>query len=287
MIVIASTSGDLLATHASILERKAYFHSEENFKVVSGCEQQPEQRTVQGSAVMNVNRLAAMQGIRALMAKTVANGCTENEALAAAAKVGELMDRYGLTYSDLELKSERCRQHSATDNYHDINVVADAIARFCSCRVWFSGGGIRYFGLPIDIVIASYMTSLCRSAMDASFYAFANSSARAGNNTRRELRKPFMVAMGCRLSERMIDLSSAREAKATTANGTSLVGVKKAVVEEQYLALGLKLTPDRASRYRDNNAARAAGRAAGDRVNLVTGIHGTPTSKSLPPRQFG
>jgi hypothetical protein len=286
MIVVASMSSDLFAIHASSTKTKAHFHSGGHSEIVSGCEQQLQQGTVQGSAVMNVNRLAAMQRIRALMAKTVANGCTENEALAAAAKVGELMDRYGLTYSDLELKSERCRQHSATDNYHDVNVVADAIARFCSCRVWFSGGGIQYFGLPIDVVIASYMTSLCRSAMNVSFDAFANSSARPRKNTRRELRKPFMMAMGCRLSERIKELSSAREAKATTANGTSLVAVKNAVVEEQYLALGLKLTPGRASRYRDNNAARAAGRAAGDRVNLVTGIHGTPTSKSLPRRQF-
>ena len=81
---------------------------------------------------MNANRLAAMQRIRALMGKTVANGCTESEALAAAAKIGELMDRYGLTYSDFELKSERCEVHEATHSYHDVNLVAVAIARFCS-----------------------------------------------------------------------------------------------------------------------------------------------------------
>lgn len=232
---------------------------------------------------MNANRLAAMQRIRALMAKTVANGCTESEALAAAAKVGELMDRYGLTYSDLELKSARCERHSATDRYHDVNLVADAIARFCSCRVWFNGGGIRYFGLPLDVMIAGYMTSLCRSAMDVGFDTFANSRARPQRQTRRELRKPFLVAMGIRLSERIDDLTSAREAKATTANGTSLVVVKKAVVEEQYLALALKLTPGRAPRYRDNGAARAAGRAAGDRVNLVTGIDAAPAHRPLSP----
>ena len=229
----------------------------------------------------NANRQAAMNRIRALMAKTVSNGCTESEALAAAKKIGELMDRYGLTYSDLELKSERCRQHSASDRHHDVNLAASAIARFCSCRVWFKGGGIEYFGLPIDVVIAGYMTDLCRSAMNVGFDTFANSSSRPKNQTRRELRKPFMVAMGYRLSERIKDMASLREAKATTANGTSLVIVKNAVVEKQYLALGLKLAPGRASHYRDNDAARAAGRAAGDRVNLVPGVNASRTRELL------
>ncbi|WP_289016268.1 DUF2786 domain-containing protein [uncultured Methylobacterium sp.] len=231
--------------------------------------------------MVSINRLAAMSRIRALRAKTVSNGCTESEALAAAAKAGELMDRYGLTFSDLEIKKARCRQHEATDRYHDVNLVAGAIARFCSCRLWFEGGRIQYFGLPIDVVIASYMTDLCRSAMNVGFDAFLHSNARPLGQSSRTLRKPFMVAMGCRLSERIEVLASAREAKATTADGTALVLVKKAVVEEQYRALGLKLTPGRASRYRDNDAARAAGRAAGDRVNLVTGIHGAPARKVL------
>ena len=34
--------------------------------------------------------------IRALLAKTVENGCTEAEALSAAAKVAELLDRHDL-----------------------------------------------------------------------------------------------------------------------------------------------------------------------------------------------
>ena len=37
--------------------------------------------------------------IRALAAKTVERGCSEAEAMAAAAKVGELLDVYGLSMS--------------------------------------------------------------------------------------------------------------------------------------------------------------------------------------------
>ena len=46
--------------------------------------------------------------IAALAAKTIANGCTEAEALAAAAKVAELLDRHALSMSDVEIRASPC-----------------------------------------------------------------------------------------------------------------------------------------------------------------------------------
>jgi len=51
--------------------------------------------------------------IRALAAKTVERGCSEAEAMAAAAKVGELLDVYGLSMSEVELREEACVQRRA------------------------------------------------------------------------------------------------------------------------------------------------------------------------------
>ena len=50
----------------------------------------------------DIDRL--VQRIQALRAKTVEQGCTEQEALAAAAKVAELLDRYGLSLSEVSLR---------------------------------------------------------------------------------------------------------------------------------------------------------------------------------------
>ena len=49
-----------------------------------------------------------VQRIRALRAKTVEHGCTEQEALAAAGKVAELLDRYGLSLSEFDLRRQSC-----------------------------------------------------------------------------------------------------------------------------------------------------------------------------------
>ena len=45
--------------------------------------------------------------IQALRTKTIDNGCTEDEALSAAAKVAELLDRYDLSLTDVEIREGR------------------------------------------------------------------------------------------------------------------------------------------------------------------------------------
>src|SRR3954470_21486634 len=77
--------------------------------------------------------------IQALRAKTIANGCTEDEALSAAAKVAELLDRHDLSLSDVELRASSWeRRFYETFRKKRIPLVAciGAIAHFCDCRVW-------------------------------------------------------------------------------------------------------------------------------------------------------
>src|SRR4051794_10746928 len=50
--------------------------------------------------------------IQGLRSKTMDNGCTEAEALLAAAKVAELLDRYDLSLSDVEIRNGQCEQRS-------------------------------------------------------------------------------------------------------------------------------------------------------------------------------
>ena len=48
--------------------------------------------------------------IQGLRSKTTDNGCTEAEALLAAAKVAELLDRYDLSLTDVEIRNGQCEQ---------------------------------------------------------------------------------------------------------------------------------------------------------------------------------
>src|SRR6478752_2303796 len=48
--------------------------------------------------------------IQGLRSKTTDNGCTEAEALLAAAKVAELLDRYDLSLTDAQIRTAQCEQ---------------------------------------------------------------------------------------------------------------------------------------------------------------------------------
>ena len=104
--------------------------------------------------------------IQGLRSKTTDNGCTEAEALLAAAKVAELLDRYDLSLTDVEIRNGQCEQrHYETRHKKRIpldDCIGD-IANFCDCRVWREkshSGNARYvfFGLPSDIEVVHYLT---------------------------------------------------------------------------------------------------------------------------------
>ena len=77
--------------------------------------------------------------IQGLRSKTTDNGCTEAEALLAAAKVAELLDRYDLSLTDIEIRASECEQRQY-ETYRKKRIPLDgcigAIANFCDCRVW-------------------------------------------------------------------------------------------------------------------------------------------------------
>ena len=77
--------------------------------------------------------------IQALRAKTIDNGCTEDEALSAAAKVAELLDRYDLSLSDIDIRAAPCERR-VYETWRKKRIPLDdcigAVAHFCDCRVW-------------------------------------------------------------------------------------------------------------------------------------------------------
>lgn len=228
--------------------------------------------------ITNQNREAAIARIKALRAKTTANGCTEAEAMAAAAKAGELMDRYSLSMSDLDIREEKCRHGQATEKQHDVQMCAGSIARFCGCKVWRNkNNGINFFGLPHDVEIALYLIDLIKNTMDAEFKRWTKSPDYPKGVHGRTLRRAFNVAFAVRVSARLKEMIAAREAAARTSTGTALVVVRNAVVAEQFAKLGISLQRGRNTRYRANPHAMAAGAAAGDRCNITSGVNGSST----------
>jgi len=138
------------------------------------------------------DRRKLIEKVRALLQKTVENGCTEGEAMAAAAKAAELLAQHDLTMTDVEIGSCECteRPMAAPGHNHPIQWVLTAVATFTDTRVWLAkrphfaqapqtdlfGHASRgktewlaeyvFFGFEHDVEVAHYLVDICKTAMD-------------------------------------------------------------------------------------------------------------------------
>jgi len=220
--------------------------------------------------------------LQALRAKTVANGCTEEEALSAAAKVAELLDRHDLSVSDLEIREELCAQWAVETNRkrrQPISACVPAIAEYCDCKVWRetdANGRVRYvfFGLRPSLEMAHYVHDVVAAAMRTAWeeYSRGQRFIRYGDDEKGS----FLFGMAVSIADKLIAMKSARDEANRQVGGRDLVVVRHAVVEAEFAKLGLDLRRGGRSGKKVAAGAFEAGHAAGNSLALHAGIGRTP-----------
>ena len=222
--------------------------------------------------------------IQGLRAKTIDNGCTEGEALAAAAKVAELLDRYDLSLTDVELREAPCERR-AYETHRKKRIPLDdcigAIADFCDCRVWREknrAGEARYvfFGLRSDIEVAHYLTEVIDSAVrfELGRYKTTSDYQQFRHQERHVANASFALGMVASIADKLTAMKAARD-EVNHRTGRDLVVLKAAVVDSELEKLGLKLrTVNRASRMVSTMAYEAGG-VAGASLAINPGLRKT------------
>ena len=168
--------------------------------------------------------------IQALRAKTIDNGCTEDEALSAAAKVAELLDRYDLSLTDVDIREAPCERR-AYETYRKKRIPIDdcvgAVAHFCDCRVWREknqAGESRYvfFGLRSDIEVAHYLTELIDSAVRTELGRYKTTAdyRRFRHNERHLANASFALGMVASIADKLTAMKADRD-KVNHAPGAS------------------------------------------------------------------
>lgn len=243
---------------------------------------------------MNQPDLAALDRlkvrIQALRAKTVDNGCTEDEALSAAAKVAELLDRYDLSLTDVELRAAPCERR-AYETHRKKRIPLDdcigSIANFCDCRVWReknAAGESSYvfFGLRSDIEVAHYLAELIDSAVRAELGRFKTSAAYAQfrHQERHLANASFALGMVASIADKLTAMKASRD-QVNHSTGRGLVVLKTSVVDAEFDKLDLKLRTQRSNSRMVSMTAYEAGGVAGASLAMTPGIH------NMPPRAGG
>jgi hypothetical protein len=188
--------------------------------------------------------------IRGLRAKTMENGCTEAEALSAAAKVAELLDRYDFSLSDVEIRTAQCEQRhyqSRRKKRIPLDDCIEAVANFCDCRVWrekSQSGNPRYvfFGLPADVEVAHYLAELIDDAVRSELGRYKNSAGyqRFRHQDRHVANASFTLGMIASVAGKLTAMKRERDA-GKAGSGRDLFVLKASVVDTELAKLDLTL----------------------------------------------
>jgi hypothetical protein len=208
-----------------------------------------------------------VQLIRALRAKTVDQGCSEQEALASARKAAELLDRYGLSLGEIEIREQSCERvavDTGRKRRGPIDQCAPAIAEFCDCRIWTetnAAGSLRFvfFGLPADVAAAHCIYDLVVLAFATETAAFKKSVVSAPKPSTHS----FQIGLAHGIAQKLRDMKSERDAANRASGGRELVPIKTSVIEEEIAKLGLAFEARQKRKRRVEVDAFEAGVAAG------------------------
>ncbi|NGM19800.1 DUF2786 domain-containing protein [Roseomonas stagni] len=229
--------------------------------------------------------------IRALAAKTTDRGCSEAEAMAAAQKVGQLLEVYGLSMSEVELRQEVCIQREIVmegPRLQAVGAIFLAIIRLTETKGWTAGRGtFVLFGLEPDVLMGEYLLHLVAGAVDREEADFRASEAYRRSRLQPQARlRSFRYGFAERISERLEQIArhrreTATAARATPAAGTALVVAKEKQVQAAFKELGIRLVSRSTTRrVRDGNAFRH-GQEAGGRVGLDRPVGAGTSPRSL------
>lgn len=209
--------------------------------------------------------------IQGLRAKTIDNGCTEGEALAAAEKVAELLDRHDLSLTDIEIREAPCERREY-ETHRKKRIPLDdcigAIAEFCDCRVWrekdqAGEGRYVFFGLRADVEVAHYLTEMIDTAVRSELGRYKTSPdyQRFRHQDRHLANASFALGMVASIADKLMAMKAGRD-QVNNSSGRGLVVLKAAVVDTELDKLDLKLrTVHRTSRMISPMAYDAGGEA--------------------------
>lgn len=222
-----------------------------------------------------------LQRIQALRGKTVEQGCTEQEALASAKKVAELLDRYGLSLGEVEMRDQACEGVGVDTGRRrraPLDDCVPTIGLFCDCKVWIettASGAIRYvfFGLPADVEAAHFLYDLIVVTFASETSRFKNEDLTVASSARRVSTRSFQLGLAHGIRDKLRSMKSERDVANRLSTGRDLVPIKASVIEDELEKLGLSFHAKAQSRKRMvAPGAYHAGREAGQKFEPRRGV---------------
>lgn len=207
--------------------------------------------------------------IRAMLAKTVENGCTEEEAMSALTMAQIMMDEHEVTLEDLELGDEKAI--IARSDLKDPQNVRWKLAYWvCQFTETYSYGhkkSIRFVGLKADVDFAIWLTETLSAFVHAKLknYMWSNGYQKLQGATRNKVINSFVLGCCSRINNKLVEMVKERK---PSSNGTALVVAKKALIDDAIKDQNIKAADNRGRKNKIIFEVYKAGQEAGESASF-------------------
>jgi Protein of unknown function (DUF2786) len=226
------------------------------------------------------DRNSIIEKVKALLAKTTENGCTEEEELSALAKARAWIDEHEISNDELQLsREEKAILHDeseldALDTHKIKGRLGRGVGRYCNVQVYRdrSKAGLTFVGFKSDIDFAIWLLDHLSDFVHGALCEFLIDCLAPEGKERKEEIRGFVIGCTERISARLIEMCD-QSATARTTNHKALVVIKDGAIKDLLKAEGITLQARR-SRAAFSDGARAAGQSAGDRASFGRPVSG-------------
>ena len=215
------------------------------------------------------NRENIFNKVRALLSKTVDNGCTEAEAMTALMMAEKLMAAHEIDESDLKLEDETAVTgvSNMSDPQNIRKLLAYWIGKFTDTYTLLSGKDIKIIGLKSDVDFALWLLETLSRFVKRQLkeYMWANGYQSLQGNERIRYNNSFVRGCCSRINTRLKSMIDERQ---VTTNSTALVVAKQALINDVVKNMNIRVSDNRgrkAALYRD---IYGAGQSAGDKASF-------------------
>ena len=207
--------------------------------------------------------------IRAMLAKTVDNGCTEAEAMTALTMAQMMMDEHEVTLEDLKLEDEKAiiARSDLKDPQNVRWKIAYWIAQFTETYTYGHKKRINFVGLKADVDFAIWLTDTLASFVHAQLKAWMwkNGYQKLQGNLRAKVINSFVTGCTHTINNKLAQMVKERR---PTSNGTALVLAKNALIEDAVKDLEIGKADNRGRKAKFLGDVLKAGMEAGERASF-------------------
>ncbi len=225
---------------------------------------------------MNDARKKMLDKVRAILAKTMSNGCTEDEAMAALAKARELMATYEIDESELKAEDQekaRIYKSGLSDPYEIKCGLCNPVGRFTRCKGYNEikeRQGICFCGLESDVIFAEWLLATLQRFIMRALRNYQGNRSKFHLPNSNHTSTSFVIGCTARIAERLRELTPVEPI------GKGLVVSRNALIDAELARNGIELfKANRSSRNINIHAANAGSKAGNDaRFNRPVGTGG-------------